>query len=880
MQAPAHPPSQRFPSIFADGYDQAATMSSRSSPSRQEMAASTQHGSHALQADSVHLGPNDRWHPDAAQLGSVVAATDMLRSHVAGAAEHPQHVPVSPTRVHYPSVDPVSHDHRQAAHYVPPVRTLSPIRTQGPAAASAMPFPAIRFPPPGETPTAGLMPIMEHDKVIRSSGTHFEGSALQPSAPFSGAASAQPSVDQPSAPQFPAVYGAAKLDDPLPGSPVVQVRSLIKFPAIANGIPSAPPLAAQTPHDTYRRPAPWTVQPDEHRPASAVMPSLMAAPSASYPLAAAGQEFPQAPMLDSGAQMHAGHRQGFPRPAFHVTPLDLPLQGPHSPASSSHAAESRPEQSHSPEKHMSWEHQAQLQQVQEAGHSPAQENQRQQQQTTNVPSAGFDASSAVASQGSPLHSPYPRMISPRLQSYGLINAMPAGQTEGAVPGAQLNASPAGMHGLSAMRKLIPQPSRARDAIGRFERAATFKSAVTDQDANPPALASPTEAAVRGPGLAMNSQSNLGSSFAVPVSASDRPSGRASSPARVHHSLAQMGQHARVPRNMSQTVSASASVPGPLAASLGLSHPAGLMPGMGRPLSPQPSPRSPRRPLWEQLLGSVGTIRRPSVSPPRATSPARKAATIMPSQSSMDTQQMQLQPSAANSPVAGFSIHPSTSLAMQQQQPAAQQPLQAGSIEGSMAFPPASRATFVHSNSWGLPKPSPEAAAARVPPQARPAAQGMPVPVGLTNAPATFPAAARSFQSPRRPPTRAQPTVPSMVRSASRASRRGGTAAAASPWDSLQEQAGPLGAARMGSSAPAATLSLRPSNSIAGAVAAQGFSMLEVQSICAVIRKSEDGRKWCILAFSGYNAFLTSWAWQQAVSGLCQAVLKSRSNHQA
>ena len=444
----------------------------------------------------------------------------------------------------------------------------------------------------------------------------------------------------------------------------------------------------------------------------------------------------------------------------------------------------------------------------------------------------------------PLQSPNARIMSPSLQPYGPSNLAKAGDRMDQ-PGA-LRESPMGMHGVPVARELRSEPSRARDAIGRFEQAASFKSAVTDQDANPPDLASPTEAALNRPVPAGSGPGRLVSSFVPSAGTAVSPGrplpqaiSRAASPVKTHKNAARMGQACGDPMDSWQSASAGSAAAGPLGASLHPPGPAGLQPGRGRPPDPQVSPRNLRRPVWEQLLGSVGTLMRPNASPPRARSPAHHPASTAPSEGSAVGQGLQMREQQQQQQIVGpsstgISSHPPASRALQhqthQQQQVMQQYSQTTRMENSMAYPPASRAGFVHTDSWGMSsfRNLQGAAAAGILPQAVPFSQHVIAPQRPVDLSTKVPPVIRSFQSPMRPPARMQPIIPSVVRSASRASQRG-SAPNTSCRDSLQEQVGPLGAARMSSLPPGINPVLRPSSSVAGAVAAQGFNQLQVKS---------------------------------------------------
>ncbi|KAK9843278.1 hypothetical protein WJX74_009629 [Apatococcus lobatus] len=841
MQPQAHVPSQRFPAIFIGAHKQNGSLSGTSNAVSEQLPLSHQQGPGAQSARSVHPAlQHGLRHEAGDQPSSMLDADNMAFPYEAARmAEQPQSASLSPPRVQYPSINSMDVEHRQAPQQLNGFGASSTVTRESQPQAG-MPLPPLQFPPPGETPRAGMMPIMDRDKAIRNTVIFDKDSALQPSMLSDEGTAAEHDARRPSAPQFPEVYGAAKLNEPLPGSPVVPARSIVKFPAIANGIPSAPPLAAQTPHLCYPRSPPWNSYTNVHHSASSAERSPQAATSASNPFPAARPGLPTE--STSSAQTHATSWPGYPRPAFHVTPLELPFPSFQSPGPSNDAGEAPPGLQYPRRPQSSMGMLTLSQDVQLAGIGPVEA--LEQQQMTRADSPGSNARNAMGSRKSAPHSPNARIMSTSLQVYESCDLMVEGR-----PATQLTGSFTGLHGAqTAARDLRSQPSRARDAIGRFERAATFKSAVTDQDANPPALASPTEAAIHRPNLAGIGLGRMNSSFAPPSFSApyspDRPHSQAgrrtTSPVQIYQNAAQMGQPLGSPFTRVQQASADVAVAGPLGANLQLAVPMGLQPSMGRQPSPQVSPRSPRRPIWEQLLGSVGTIMRPNGSPPRARSPVQQPDITEPSSRHDIAQslQMQQQAFAGSPPYAGFIAHPDAGLALQQeiqqqQQQAMQQYIPATRNRTGVAYPPASRAGFVHSISWGMSQPPyPQEVVAMGAPPAHL------MPSSMQDLPARRPPldlgtkspTVRSFQSPMRPPARLQPTVPSMVRSASRASRWGAAAGVHRQRDSLQEQAGPLGAARMGPAPPVISSGPvpRPSTSIAGAVASQGFSQLETR----------------------------------------------------
>ncbi|KAK9863220.1 hypothetical protein WJX84_011390 [Apatococcus fuscideae] len=153
----------------------------------------------------------------------------------------PGHAPASPARVLYPMVDPVGHDHRQASQFRAAMQNMpEPAPSQGRPQPSTDPTPR-----PGDP-----LPQLESRQYLKSRPTEDTAGQKYRSDPTGARAEQQlekppqwslmggdsgQDDTRPSAPQFPDVDGASMLDEPMPGSPVVEIKSLVKYPAIANG---------------------------------------------------------------------------------------------------------------------------------------------------------------------------------------------------------------------------------------------------------------------------------------------------------------------------------------------------------------------------------------------------------------------------------------------------------------------------------------------------------------------------------------------------------------------------------------------------------------------------------------------------------------------
>ncbi len=863
---------------------------------------------------AIHTARSPDHLPEKLDAAEASALQQTLKLQLSGGEHAPAAGLDSPPRIRYPHVDSTHHQHREAAHFhaapssipagmheggsqQPQAATSSQQTQHQPPAESEGEFPSMGLPPSRNS--FGLMPM--RDKLARH-GHAARTASMSPQNP-AAAGAADPRgaglggggakiqghgmmgtlESRPSAPMFPEVDGASTLDAPLPGSPVMEIKSLVKFPAIANGIPSAPPLAAQS------FPEPYPTLPPSYGEHSAQGGDH------------ADRQSPASDFRSGSPRLQNPQQLLFPRPDFPIMPLDVPTHSSSNPAVDAPFAADSYSQRGSPYNDAAAE---------------------QAQRMARHGSVGSEASNAFSyssPHASPTRSPYPKVQPPSL--YGGFRGPMQGQSGAQLPSMQGNLQ--GHGDAPTSRQLMSQPSRARDALVGFERAATFRSAVTDSDAHPPALASPTasqqympqtlQRGFTGPQAMPQQQPTPFPLNPLPTSFThNRPGPYASAiPSALHAPASGLPMPASQPNAAPGVfVEGGAAIGGADASGTGLVRPyaasispAGMAGGAQQTWGPSSPPRSPtgpglsgasspggKRSIWDQLLEKVGPVRQRSPSPSRAQSPSRQgAAAILPIQSPMGP--------AAEIPMQG----PLTAMRDRTPSPQRYQPLlAASSVDASRPVnsppqpsmqpdgaAPALRATwqasqnaYSHSNSWGRPPAiagalsaaapgtqpwSPQYPAvadssyspvsmgpSQAPPQiwAQQAGVAPPAQPSLTAYPITMQPQAQSvptmplsviaqnpgisqipsmrFQSPIRQHVQARPVVPSMVRSASRAGRWGPASGAASTWESLQDQAGPLGAAKLASAAPPGLEPvLRPSSSIAGSIAAQGFSQLEV-----------------------------------------------------